>query len=107
MKENIEKIKMIKNEYIPLINKFLSSEISAWDFAQQYFKTMKDDPTTSYNPETFSILQAIFEDCDAYWPTPDPNEPWEIGEDELRRCCQRNLEKLKEIVNKATTQLEG
>lgn len=100
MKENIEKINRLKTIYIPLVRKFLNEQISAWDFVQHYLDTMKGDPTISSDPETFKVLQAIFEDCDAYWPDPDPAAgAFEIGEDELRQCCTKNLEKLKRIVD--------
>lgn len=99
MKENIEKINMIKTAYIPLVSHFVNNQISAWAFAQHYFDTMRDDPSVSSDSETFKVLQAIFEDCDAYWPDPDPSEEgYEIDEEQLRRCCSKNLEKLKKIV---------
>lgn len=90
-------ILQIKDVYIPLLTAFLEHRLSALDFQEQYLDAFYADPLISYPDKDYDILQAIFEDADAF--EPDPNSYYlEIGEQEFRECTEKNLQKLKAIV---------
>ena len=95
-----ENIKMIRDYYIPLVNDFLNKKLHPEDFVRQYFALTLEDQTVSPNQEVFQVLQAIFEDADAYTEDPNPAHPvTQISDEELRKCCAENLQKLKAIVS--------
>ncbi len=92
-------ILQIKDVYIPLLEDFLEDRISAWDFQDKYRAAIYEDPYIYPKPEIYRLLQDIFEDALAYEPEPDTREgSMDIDEKELRRCCEKNLQKLRAIV---------
>ncbi len=95
--EIISAMLYIRDVYIPLLTDFLENRISALEFQDKYLDAFQADPYGSPTPEIFDVLQAIFEDADAHEPEPDP-EYFQIGEQEFRECCEKNLQKLKAIV---------
>ena len=96
-----EMISLIKEKYIPLIALFVSKQITVQQFETDYSQLFISGlPGCGY--DTFEVLEAVFGDLKAWYPTPDPALwPAEIGEQELYKNCQENLETLKQIVERA------
>ena len=90
---------MIKEIYLPLINSFLENNYDPEMFVRQFLDIKQKDSTISPNEDVYRVLQDIFEDAISYDPEPDPSYGAAyIDEAELRKCCQANLLKLKQIV---------
>lgn len=95
------KIDYLKSHYVPLILQFIRHEITAEEFQTQYMKLMQEDPYISPNKSIFDLLQAIFEDADAYDIEALPEDaPLLITEQELRECCLKNYERLQQLLSK-------
>lgn len=91
------KITLLKEAYFPLIKEYLSGNLPFKEFEQRYHNIDQNDNYVTGGNIT-AIKADITGDIRATYDNPDPEDPSEIGEDELRKNLANNLRKLESIV---------
>lgn len=97
----LDKINLQK--YIYLINAFLANKIDASFFVEYFLQIRRDDTywlTSSFDDEVNHIMDAIFLDIDEYNPDElyDPNDKFNINEDDLRIRLSEKLSLLNRLI---------
>jgi hypothetical protein len=87
-------------EYIRLIERYLSDEISVTELQKRYFNLFLNDDTI--NDENYEILNSFFCDLDSYTEdyfliNKDPN--YYLNKSQLNNSAHMAIKKLKEIQN--------
>lgn len=98
----LDKINLQK--YIYLISVFLSNEIIASALVGHFLQVRREDTywlTSSFDDEINRILDEIFLDIDEYNPEElyDPNDKFNINENELRRRLDDKLTVLNTLIS--------
>ena len=104
----LDKINLQK--YIYLIDVFLSNEITVSCFLEYFLQTRREDNywlTSSFDDEVNSIMDSIFLDIDEYNPEElyDPNDGFNINEEELRIRLDNKVSLLKSLFKMGLDQL--
>jgi hypothetical protein len=90
--------------YIYLISIFLSDKITASVFVEYFLQIRRADTywmTSSFDDEVNRIMDAIFLDIDEYNPEElyDPNDKFNINENELRMRLDSKLSALNRLIS--------
>jgi hypothetical protein len=90
--------------YIYLISIFLSDKITASVFVEYFLQIRREDTywmTSSFDDEVIRIMDAIFLDIDEYNPEElyDPNDKFNINENELRMRLDSKLSVLNRLIS--------
>ena len=91
-------------KYIYLISIFLSDKITASVFVEYFLQIRREDTywmTSSFDDEVNHIMDAIFLDIDEYNPEElyDPNDKFNINENELRMRLDSKLSVLNRLIS--------
>ena len=89
-------------DYLSMIDRFLSHELLAEEFAVHFQKTFQAEG--HLGKELFLILEDLFEDADAYDPmwTPEEEDGFQITEPTFRREVLDAREKLVHYLEQHT-----
>ena len=90
-------------KYIYLLSLFTSKKIDTSVFENVFLQVRRDDSYWlygSFNEVIGKILDSLFLDVDEYAPNEvyDPNDKFNINEDEFRKRADNTLAILKEII---------
>lgn len=97
----LDKINIQK--YIYLIEEFLSNKIEASIFEEYFLSIRREDcylMNSSFDDRINRIMDTMFLDVDEYSPEEfyDPNDKFNINEDELRKRLNVHLDMLKKLI---------
>jgi beta-N-acetylglucosaminidase len=98
----LDKINLQK--YVYLISVFLSNKITAATFVEYFLQIRREDRywmTSSFDDDVNRIMDAMFLDIDEYNPEElyDPDDKFNIDEDELRRRLKDKLSILNRLIS--------
>lgn len=98
----LDKINLQK--YIYLISVFLSNKITDTVFVEYFLQIRREDTywlTSSFDEEINNIMDEIFLDVDEYNPEElyDPDDKFNINEDELKRRLGDKLSLLNKLIS--------
>lgn len=85
-------------KYTSLVERVLSGEIVAEEFATQYFNTFVNEHRR-FGDDVFQVLNRLCTDCDAFNSNPALRGPKDLDENQLLEACKAAYDKLRALFN--------
>lgn len=83
-------------DYIALIQRFLSREMSVYEFEEKYFSMFGDD-RRNFSISEYEVLNGLFTDIDCFDPDEIVTYGDSLSEEDLRESARRALLALRNL----------